>query len=61
MFIFLSVVRIITTLKKPVGHFVASVTPPPSWSTAEGSLVNMIYYPMGMPVCYLLQVAIRAW
>jgi hypothetical protein len=30
MFIFLSVVRIITTLKKPVGHFVASVTPPPA-------------------------------
>jgi hypothetical protein len=27
MFIFLSVVRIITTLKKPAGHFVASVTP----------------------------------
>ena len=49
MFIFLSVVRIIKTLKKPAGHFVASVTPP-SWSTADGSLVNMIYYPMGMPV-----------
>ena len=27
MFNFLSVVRIITTLKKPAGHFVTSVTP----------------------------------
>ena len=23
---------------------------PPSWLAAEGSLVNMIYYPVGMPV-----------
>ena len=52
MFNFLSVVRIITTLKKSAGHFVTSVTP--SWLTAGGSLVNMIYYPMGIPVGYLL-------
>ena len=58
MFNFLSVVRIITTLKKPAGHFVKNFTPP-SWLAAGGSLVNMIYYPMGMPVGYLL-VAIQA-
>ena len=57
MYNFLSVVRIITTLKKPAGHFVTSVTP--SWLTAGGSLVSMIYYPMGIPVGYLL-VAIQA-
>ena len=36
MFVFLSVVRIITTLKKPAGHFVASVTPQlvDSWGLA---------------------------
>ena len=36
MFISLSVVRIITTLKKPAGHFVASVTPQlvDSWGLA---------------------------
>ena len=36
MFNFLSVVRIITTLKKPAGHFVTSVTPQlvDSWGLA---------------------------
>ena len=37
MFSVLSVVIIITTLKKPAGHFVASVTPPAgvgSWGLA---------------------------
>ena len=36
MFIFLSVVIILTTLKKPAGHFVASVTPQlvDSWGLA---------------------------
>ena len=36
MFVFLSVVIILTTLKKPAGHFVASVTPQlvDSWGLA---------------------------
>ena len=52
MFIFLSVVRIITTLKNPAGHFVASVTPQLVWA-AGGSLTNIVYYPMGIPIGYV--------
>jgi hypothetical protein len=37
---FLSVVRIITTLKKPAGHFVKS-------------LIDMIYYPKGVSRAYI--------
>ena len=48
MFIFLSVIRIITTLKKPAGHFVPSVTPQlvDSWGLAgKHDIISM-----GMPV-----------
>ena len=57
MFNLLSVVRIITTLKNQLGTF--KQLSPPSWLTAGGSPVNMIYYFMGIPVGNLL-VAVRA-
>ena len=58
MFSVLSVVIIITTLKKPAGHFVASVTPQlvGSWGFAGNHDVLSYGY-----AGWLILVLIRAW
>ena len=57
MSFFKSVVRIITTLKKPAGHFVECRPPA---GRKRGLAGDMIYYAKGVSRVYLRE-AIRAW